>query len=81
MNNMTRLERVVAELPEAERVDVPPDADDERWELLREWIRTSYTLVAPKQLARRVVDEDEAATDASSVESNGSGLHSRRGPS
>lgn len=39
-------------------IDVPTDADDDRWEMLREWIRTSYTLVAPKKLAQQVLDED-----------------------
>lgn len=28
------------------------------WEQLREWVRTSYTLVAPKRLARIVIAED-----------------------
>jgi predicted DNA-binding protein (MmcQ/YjbR family) len=39
-------------------LSVAPDASDQRWEQLREWIRTSYTLVAPKKLARIVADED-----------------------
>jgi predicted DNA-binding protein (MmcQ/YjbR family) len=34
------------------------DADDRRWRQVEEWVRTSYTLVAPKRLARAVVDED-----------------------
>jgi predicted DNA-binding protein (MmcQ/YjbR family) len=29
-----------------------------RWVEVEEWIRTSYTLVAPKGLARQVLDED-----------------------
>jgi predicted DNA-binding protein (MmcQ/YjbR family) len=33
-------------------------AGDDRWKLLREWIRTSYTLVAPKKLAAVVLDAD-----------------------
>ena len=37
---------------------VGPDAD---WQQLEEWVRTSYTLVAPKKLARIVVDEDAAS--------------------
>jgi predicted DNA-binding protein (MmcQ/YjbR family) len=37
---------------------VPDDAGDERWQLIEEWVRTSYTLVAPKRLARQVIDED-----------------------
>jgi predicted DNA-binding protein (MmcQ/YjbR family) len=37
---------------------VASDADDDRWEEIEEWVRTSYTLVAPKKLARVVLDED-----------------------
>lgn len=120
VSNMERLEAIVAELPEAERVDVaewgdhptfrvrgknfvfsdqaahdlslkltkeeaaavvatdeavhpagyglgrhgwvalsvPEGAGDERWRLIEEWVRTSYTLVAPKSLARLVDAED-----------------------
>lgn len=119
MNNMQRLERIVDDLPEADRVDiaewgdhpsfrvrkknfvfcdaaaehlsvklsheeaaavlatdeataptgyglgrhgwvdvaVPSDADDDRWRQIEEWVRTSYTNVAPKTLAKRVLDE------------------------
>ena len=32
--------------------------DDPDWEQVREWVRISYTLVAPKTLARRVLEED-----------------------
>ena len=32
--------------------------DEDRWQQVEEWVRTSYTLVAPKRLARLVVDED-----------------------
>ncbi len=39
-------------------LSVPPGVSEPRWEQLREWIRTSYTLVAPKKLARIVADED-----------------------
>jgi predicted DNA-binding protein (MmcQ/YjbR family) len=117
--NMARLERIVARLPEAERVDIeawggeptfrvrgrnfvfsaldasgisvklPKEeaeavvatdplaeptgyglgrhgwvsvsigkADADRWQQVEEWVRTSYTLVAPKKLARIVLDED-----------------------
>ena len=121
--NMARLERIVARLPEAERVDIEEwgdhptfrvngknfvfsdqaarqlslklpkeeaaavvatddtvepsgyglgrhgwisltvDArtDDDRWQQLEEWVRTSYTLVAPKKLARVVLEEDGIA--------------------
>ena len=34
-------------------VDQGTDAD--RWNQIEEWVRTSYTLVAPKTLARRVI--------------------------
>lgn len=121
MRNMARLEKIVAKLPEAERVDIEAwggeptfrvrnknfvftdlpvsrmsvklpveeaaavvatdadakptayglgrhgwvsvvvgDADDARWELVEEWVRTSYTLVAPKALAKIVLAEDDA---------------------
>ena len=120
MGNMERLEAIVSELPEWERVDIeawggeptfrvrnknfvfadpeatfitvklPKDeaeavvASDEaaepcgyglgrhgwvtvvlgrrvsgaRWEEVREWVRISYTLVAPKTLGREVLEED-----------------------
>jgi predicted DNA-binding protein (MmcQ/YjbR family) len=35
-------------------------ADDDRWQQVEEWVRTSYTLVAPKRLARIVLAEDGA---------------------
>jgi predicted DNA-binding protein (MmcQ/YjbR family) len=121
MGNMERLERIIARLPEAERVDIEewgdhptfrvngknfvfsdqaaehlslklskdeaaavvatdPDVnpsgyglgrhgwialdlvapDDDRWSQVEEWVRTSFTLVAPKRLARMVLDEDGA---------------------
>jgi predicted DNA-binding protein (MmcQ/YjbR family) len=123
MNNMKKLEAVVARLPETERVDIEAwgdhpsfrvrgknfvfcdadarhlsvklsheeaeavvatdpatvpegyglgrhgwisvalevDAGDARWQQIAEWVRTSYTLVAPKKLARIVIEEDAAA--------------------
>ena len=33
-------------------------AGDARWRQVEEWVRTSYTLVAPRRLARLVIDED-----------------------
>ena len=33
-------------------------ASDDRWQQIEEWVRTSYTLVAPKRLARAVLEED-----------------------
>ncbi|MGH2652866.1 MAG: MmcQ/YjbR family DNA-binding protein [Actinomycetota bacterium] len=37
---------------------VEPDASDERWQQIAEWVRTSYTLVAPRSLARLVLADD-----------------------
>lgn len=39
-------------------VDVGDDADHDRWRQIEEWVRTSYTLVAPKTLAKVVLAED-----------------------
>jgi predicted DNA-binding protein (MmcQ/YjbR family) len=30
----------------------------DRWREVEEWVRTSYTLVAPKRLARQILDQD-----------------------
>jgi predicted DNA-binding protein (MmcQ/YjbR family) len=35
-------------------------ADEARWEQVEEWVRTSYTLVAPKALAKAVIADDAA---------------------
>ena len=35
-----------------------PKPSASRWQEVEEWVRTSYTLVAPKTLARRVLEED-----------------------
>jgi predicted DNA-binding protein (MmcQ/YjbR family) len=32
-----------------------------RWQQVEEWVRTSYTLVAPAKLARQVIAEDDPA--------------------
>jgi hypothetical protein len=40
-------------------VSIPTTASTTRWREIEEWIRTSYTLVAPKKLARVVLEEDE----------------------
>jgi predicted DNA-binding protein (MmcQ/YjbR family) len=32
-----------------------------RWREVEEWIRTSYTLVAPKRLARQVIEQDQTS--------------------
>ena len=42
-------------------ITIGEDADEDRWEQIREWVRTSYTLVAPKTLARAVLAEDGLA--------------------
>jgi predicted DNA-binding protein (MmcQ/YjbR family) len=39
-------------------VTIGEDADDDRWQQIEEWVRTSYTMVAPKALARIVLAED-----------------------
>jgi predicted DNA-binding protein (MmcQ/YjbR family) len=40
-------------------LSIPTTASTARWREIEEWIRTSYTLVAPKKLARVVLEEDE----------------------
>ncbi|MGH9230795.1 MAG: MmcQ/YjbR family DNA-binding protein [Acidimicrobiales bacterium] len=39
-------------------VSIPTTTSAQRWREIEEWIRTSYTLVAPKKLARVVLEED-----------------------
>jgi predicted DNA-binding protein (MmcQ/YjbR family) len=39
-------------------LEVGDRADASRWQQVEEWVRTSYTLVAPKSLARIVLAED-----------------------
>ena len=39
-------------------LDLPARPTKERWRIVEEWVRTSYTLVAPKKLARIVLEED-----------------------
>jgi predicted DNA-binding protein (MmcQ/YjbR family) len=39
-------------------VGIGKTASTARWHQVEEWVRTSYTLVAPKALARRVLTED-----------------------
>jgi predicted DNA-binding protein (MmcQ/YjbR family) len=38
---------------------IPATASATRWSEIEEWIRTSYTLVAPNKLARAVLEEDQ----------------------
>jgi predicted DNA-binding protein (MmcQ/YjbR family) len=42
-------------------ISLPARPSAARWREVEEWVRTSYTLVAPKVLARRVLDEDGSA--------------------
>jgi predicted DNA-binding protein (MmcQ/YjbR family) len=42
-------------------VEVGDDPDDARWQQIEEWVRTSYTLVAPKTLAKQVLTDDDLA--------------------
>jgi predicted DNA-binding protein (MmcQ/YjbR family) len=37
---------------------LPDDPDEEHWQRIEEWVRTSFTLVAPKRLAAVVLAED-----------------------
>ena len=39
-------------------VTIAGRANAARWREIEEWVRTSYTLVAPKRLAHRVLEED-----------------------
>ena len=44
-------------------VQLGENADDARWQEVEEWVRTSYTLVAPKSLAKLVLEEDAAGQE------------------
>lgn len=39
-------------------VQLPARPTKERWREVEEWVTTSYTLVAPKKLAKLVIEED-----------------------
>ena len=39
-------------------ITLPKKPSAARWSEIEEWVRTSYTLVAPKKLARLVLDEE-----------------------
>ena len=41
-------------------ITLPKKPSEARWREVEEWIRTSYTLVAPKKLARLVLPPDDA---------------------
>ncbi|MEA2901555.1 MAG: hypothetical protein QOH36_1442 [Actinomycetota bacterium] len=39
-------------------LDLAPDPNADRWRQVEEWVRSSFVLVAPKRLARAVIEED-----------------------
>jgi predicted DNA-binding protein (MmcQ/YjbR family) len=43
-------------------VTVAPRCGRLRWLEIDEWVRTSYTLVAPKRLARQVLEHDQTSS-------------------
>lgn len=43
-------------------VTLPTEAKDPRWAQVEEWVRTSYALVAPKALAKVVLEQDATRT-------------------
>ena len=45
-------------------ITVPGRASAARWREIEEWVRTSYTLVAPRRLARQVIEQDSAGSGA-----------------
>ena len=42
-------------------IELGEDVDESAWQQVEEWVRTSYTLVAPKSLAKVVLAEDGIA--------------------
>ncbi len=44
-------------------IALPARPNASRWRQVEEWVRTSYTLVAPKTLAKRVLAEDGVDAD------------------
>jgi predicted DNA-binding protein (MmcQ/YjbR family) len=44
-------------------VTVGRRASRDRWQEIEEWVRTSYTMVAPKRLAREVLEADRLLSD------------------
>lgn len=45
-------------------VALPGRVSAARWQEVEEWVRTSYTLVAPKRLAKQVLERDAAPAPA-----------------
>lgn len=45
-------------------IKIDSRATADRWRQVEEWVRTSYTLVAPKSLAKKVLEEDAAEDGA-----------------
>ena len=48
-------------------------AGEDRWRQVEEWVRTSYTLVAPKKLAKLVIDSDTGDSDTGDSGAQGPG--------
>jgi predicted DNA-binding protein (MmcQ/YjbR family) len=44
-------------------LDLEAEASPERWDEVVEWIETSYTLVAPKKLARQILERISTPPD------------------
>jgi hypothetical protein len=42
-------------------IKIGPRPSAARWREIEEWVRTSYTMVAPKRLAKLVLEEDASA--------------------
>lgn len=42
-------------------IDLAGRLSQARWREVEEWVRTSYTLIAPRRLARQVLDDDASA--------------------
>jgi predicted DNA-binding protein (MmcQ/YjbR family) len=53
-------------------VTLDPSPGEDRWRQVEEWIRTSYTLVAPKKLARLVIESDASGTSGDAGPGQGS---------
>jgi predicted DNA-binding protein (MmcQ/YjbR family) len=43
-------------------ITLPSRPSAARWREVEEWIRTSYTLIAPKRLARLVLEQDQGSS-------------------
>ena len=43
-------------------IDLAGRLSQARWREIEEWVRTSYTLIAPRRLARQVLDDDASTS-------------------